>query len=109
MKTRILHVVAESKQVALSVAKAIAKGQLPTCGHYETEDGANAWADHCNEVLGARRVSVFPVAVEVNTVDDGRIVNAWVVDKIGDAAAAFLITVVGPFAVGAYSLIEWSV
>lgn len=104
MQTRILHVVAESKLVALSVAKAIAKGRLPTCEHYETEDGANAWAEHCNGMLGARRVSVFPVAVEVNMVDDGRIVNAWVVDKVGDAAAAFLITVVGPVLVGAASL-----
>ncbi|PZR88388.1 MAG: hypothetical protein DI537_23915 [Stutzerimonas stutzeri] len=96
MKTRILHVVAESKPVAISLAKAIAKGQLPTCGHYETEDLAQAWAEHCNGLLGARLVSVWPIAVEVRTVDDGRIINAWTVDQIGERAAAFVLTFLLP-------------
>jgi len=108
METRILHVVAESSRVALSVARAITKGQLPACGHYETEDLAQAWADHCNGMLGARLVSVWPVAVEV---EPGKppLVTAWPTDKVDDAAAAFLITVVGPLMVGVGTLIEWSV
>ncbi|MCV9940960.1 hypothetical protein OIU35_31805 [Boseaceae bacterium BT-24-1] len=106
MQTRILHVVAETQATAISIARAVSQGRLPPSERYETPEAAQAWADHCNGMLGVRRVSVWPVAVEVRAVDDGRIANVWPVDKIGDAAAAFLITVVGPFAVGAATLWE---
>jgi hypothetical protein len=88
METRILHVVAETQATAVRVARAIAKGQLPGGARHETPEAAAAWAEHCNGVLGARRVSVWPVAVEVRTVDDGRILNVWTVDAIGERAAA---------------------
>ncbi|WP_100959010.1 hypothetical protein [Bosea sp. FBZP-16] len=97
------YIPADSEAGARKVVDRIERGIVP------------ALPEYLDPVLAAEAFDRYPPSgkigirlwcVERRAVDDGRIVNAWIIDEIGERAAAFLITVVGPFAVGIASLFE---
>lgn len=107
MRTAIYHVPAFDLIEARETAHAVHAGRIGHAEHYRCPDAAERVCGHLNRLSAdERQRRVFPVAIEIRTTHDGRIPVAWPVDQIGDAAAAFLITVVGPFAVGVASLWE---
>lgn len=102
MKTITYWVAAATLAEGGVVARAIHKGKAPMMPWNASEEACQQHADKCNAMLGARMVTARAYPQEV---EDNAPPSAWPVDKLGDAAAAFLITVVGPLMVGAYSLI----
>lgn len=97
------YIPASSEAGARKVVEGIESGTVPALPEYLDP---HLCAEAFDRYAPSAKIGKRLWCIERRTVDDGRIVNAWVVDKIGDAAAAFLITVVGPFAVGVSSLFE---
>lgn len=89
---------------AREIAYAVHAGRLGHREHYLTREGAEAIRDHLNGLRATKR-EVFEVAVDERTTDDGRIPVAWVVDEIGERAAALILFLLIPL-VGIASLYE---
>lgn len=101
--TRVLHIPACSREVALKVAYAVEAGKVPCLGQYLDEHRARNSA----EALSAlHRVphQAFCIVLETRTVDDGRIPVARIIDGIGSLAAALVIVIGGSYAVGLGSI-----
>ncbi len=102
--TRVLHIPARSREIALKVAYAVEAGRVPCLGQYLDEDRARRSAEALT-TLHHERHEAFCVVLETRTHDDGRIPVARVIDGIGSLAAALMIVVVGSYAVGIGSII----
>lgn len=97
MQTAIYHVPAFDLIEARETAHAVHAGRLVHAEHYRCPDAADRVCAHLNRLSrDDRRRQVFPVAIEIRTHDDGRVPVAWTIDKLGDAAAAFLIVCILP-------------
>jgi hypothetical protein len=97
------YIPASSEAGARKVVDRIERGVIPALPQYLDPELA---AEAFDRYPPSGKIGVRLWCIERRAVDDGRITNAWTVDKIGDMAAAFLITVVGPFGVGIASLYE---
>lgn len=100
MKTRTYWIPAACLADASTVARAVHRGAAPHMPWHDSEEACQRRADECNAILGARLVKPFACLVEERAVDDGRIVNVWPIDRVGDIAASLLIVVGGCWAVG---------
>lgn len=97
------YIPADSEAGARKVVEGIIRGTIPALPEYlDPELCAEAFDRYAPSAKIGKRLW----CIEKRTVDDGVITNAWTVAQIGDRAAAFLITIVGPFAVGVASLYE---
>lgn len=104
--TRTLWIPERSDEMALKIAYAVQAGRVPCLGQYLDEARANAAASTLAILHGDAAFKARCVIIEMRAHDDGRIPVARIVNKIGELAAAFLITFAGPFAVGIASLYE---
>ena len=102
--TRVLHIPARSREIALKVAYAIEAGRIVCLEQYLDEDRAKRSAQALT-ALHHDRHEAFCIVLETRTVDDGRIPVARVIDGIGSLAAALMIVVVGSYVVGIGSII----
>lgn len=100
MNTRTLYIPERSNNLALKIAYAVQAGTIPCLEQYLDEQRAAASAEVLAKIHGDPDYRVRCVVLEQRTVDDGRITVPRIVDAIGEAAAAILIVVVGPFLVG---------
>lgn len=89
MRTAIYHIPAHDLAEAVEVAHAAHAGRLQHVEHYRCPEAAARICGHLNRLAEVPRPwRIFPVAIEIRTVDDGRIPVAWPVDAIGERAAA---------------------
>jgi hypothetical protein len=105
MKTVTYWIPAATLADASTVARAIHRGAIPCMSWHGDEIACRRRADECNTMLGARLVKPFAIVIEERIVDDGRIINAWSVDRVGEAAAAIVLFAMIPL-VGIASLYE---
>ncbi|AZO77523.1 MULTISPECIES: hypothetical protein [unclassified Bosea (in: a-proteobacteria)] len=89
---------------AREIAYAVHAGRLGHREHYLTREGAEAIRNHLNSLRATKR-EVFEITVDERVTDDGRIPVAWVVDEIGERAAAIVLFLLIPL-VGIASLYE---
>lgn len=107
LNSRTLYVPAFDEAEARVIAESIARGETGQLAQHTDRDEVDRICAYLNRSRAAgAQYQTFAVPVRERLVDDGRIYVAWPSDNIGDVAAAFLITVVGPFAVGLASLYE---
>lgn len=97
--TRVLHIPARSREIALKVAYAVEAGRVPCLGQYFDEDRAKRSAEELTK-LHHERHEAFCVVLETRTVDDGRIPVARIIDGIGSLAAALVIVIGGSYLTG---------
>ncbi|MCO5092025.1 hypothetical protein [Bosea sp. (in: a-proteobacteria)] len=97
--TRVLHIPARSREIALKVAYAVEAGRVPCLGDYLDEDRAKRSAEALT-VLHHDRHQAFCIVLETRAVDDGRIPVARIIDGIGSLAAALMIVVGGSYLTG---------
>jgi hypothetical protein len=105
MKTVTYWVPAPTLAEAGVIARAIHRRAVPLMPWHGDEIACQRRADECNALLGARQVKPFAIVIEERTVDDGRIVNVWAGDRIGDLAAAIVLFLLIPL-VGIASIYE---
>lgn len=105
MKTRTLFVPAFDQSEANLVAEAIARGETGLLAHYTDRDEVNRICAHLNRNRPSERYQTFAVQVRERFVDDGRILVAWPVDKLGDIAAMLTLVVGGCWLVAHATLI----
>lgn len=91
MRARTYWIPAATLADAGVIARALHRGAIPHMPWHDDEDACRRRADECNALLGARQVRPFAVLIEVRAVDDGRIVNVWAADRVGDLAATIVI------------------
>lgn len=97
MRTAIYHIPAHDLAEAVEVAHAAHAGRLQHVEHYRCPDAAELVCWHLNSLAGGPQPwRIFPVAIEIRTVDDGRIPVAWPVDRVGDIAAAITLFCILP-------------
>jgi hypothetical protein len=105
--TRTLYVPAFDEAEARVIAESIARGETGQLAQHTDRDEVDRICAYLNRSRPAgAQYQTFAVPVRARFVDDGLIHVAWPSGRVGDMAAAFLITVVGPFAVGIASLYE---
>lgn len=97
------YIPADSEAGARKVVAGVEAGTIPALPQYLDPGLA---AEAFDRYPPSGKIGLRLWCIERRAVDDARITNAWTVDRIGDVAAAFLITVVGPFAVGVASIYE---
>lgn len=102
--TRVLHIPARSREIALKVAYAVESGRVPCLGQYLDEERAKHSAEELTK-LHHERHEAFCVVLETRTVDDGRIPVARIIDGAGSLAAALLLIFGGCWAVAHASLL----
>lgn len=102
--TRVLHIPARSREIALKIAYAVEAGRVPCLGQYLDEDRARQSAEALT-ALHHDRHQAFCIVLETRTVDDGRIPVARIIDGIGSLAAALVIVVGGSYLAGWGSII----
>jgi len=106
--TRTLFIPERSDDLALTIAYAVMAGTIPCLEQYRDENRASACAEVLGQIHADRNYRARCVVMERRTVDDGYIWVGKVVDRsavtLGDVAAAIMLFVVGPFAVGFASL-----
>lgn len=90
---------------ATAVARAVHRRVAPRMPWHSGEELCQQRADECNALLGSRMVKPFAIVIEERAVDDGRILNAWPVEPVGDIVATFVIFAMIPL-VGIASLFE---
>ena len=105
MRTVTYWIPAATLAEAGVVARAIHRGAVPRLPWHGDEAACQRRADECNAILGARLVKPFAIVIEERAVDDGRIVNVWAGDRIGEIAAAIVFFAMISF-VGIASLYE---
>lgn len=105
MKTVTYWVPAATLAEAGVVARAIHRNAVPRMPWHGDEAACQRRADECNAFLGARPIKPFAIVIEERTVDDGRIVNVWAGDRIGEIAASIAIFAMIPL-VGIASFYE---
>lgn len=105
MRTVTYWVPAPTLAEAGVVARAIHRNAVPRMPWHGDEAACQRRADECNALLGARQVKPFAIVIEERTVDDGRIVNVWAGDRIGELAATIVLFAMIPLA-GIASLYE---
>ena len=94
--TRIFYIPAASEAAARAVVAGIEIGRIPCLPEYTD---AKLAAENFEQYPRGIRYRLW--AIERRAVDDGRISNVWTVDKVGDMAAALLLTV------GSSWLVAW--
>lgn len=102
--TRVLHIPAQSREIALKVAYAIEAGKIPCIGQYLDEGRARRSAAALTEVH-REPFRAFTVVLETRTHDDGRIPVARIVNGVGSLAAALLLVIGGCWLVGWSTLV----
>ncbi|WP_377838737.1 hypothetical protein [Bosea sp. UC22_33] len=102
--TRVLHIPARSREIALKVAYAVEAGRVPCLGQYLDEERARRSAEALT-ALHHDCHQAFCIVLETRTVDDGRIPVARIIDGIGSIAAALMIVVCGSYLTGWGSII----
>lgn len=102
--TRVLHIPAQSREIALKVAYAIEAGKIPCIGQYLDEGRARRSAEKLTEVH-REPFRAFTVVLETRTHDDGRIPVARIVNGVGSLAAALLLVIGGCWLVGWSTLV----
>ena len=105
MRTVTYRIPAATLADAGIVARAIHRGAVPRMPWHGDEVACQRRADECNALLGARPVKPFAIVIEERVVDDGRIVNVWAGDRVGELAAAIILFAMIPL-VGIASLYE---
>lgn len=104
MSTRVLHIPAKSLSEARMVAHAVEAGRVPCLKQYLDEARAKASAVSLTE-LHRVPYTVIPIIMVDGLTDDGRIKVARVANTAGQAVAALLLVIGGPFLVGLVSLL----
>jgi hypothetical protein len=89
------HVPAFDQAEAREIAYAVHAGRMGHIEHYLDPAAAQRVCDHLNR-LGSKRREVFTVEVDERVTHDGIIPVAWPVDKVADAAAAYLLVAILP-------------
>lgn len=84
---------ASSEAAARKVADEICRGIVPALPEYLDPELA---AEAFDRYPPSGKIGLRLWCVERRAVDDGRIVNAWIVDEIGERAAAFVLTFLLP-------------
>ncbi|CAD5276961.1 conserved hypothetical protein [Bosea sp. 62] len=105
MRTVTYWIPAATLAEAGVVARAVHRRAVPRMPWHGDETACQRRADECNALLGARPVKPFAIVIEERTVDDGRIVNVWAGDRIGEIAAAIVLFAMIPL-VGIASFYE---
>jgi hypothetical protein len=100
MKTRTYWIPAATLADASTVARAVHRGAAPRMPWHDDEAACQRRADECNAIFGARPIKPFAILIEERTVDDGRILNVWPVEPLGDLAAMLTLVVGGCWLVG---------
>lgn len=105
MKTVTYWIPAATLAEAGVIARAIHRGAVPRMPWHRDEAACQRRADECNGLLGARPIKPFAIVIEERVVDDGRIVNVWAGDRIGEIAAVIALFAMIPL-VGIASFYE---
>ena len=105
MKTVTYWIPATTLAEAGVIARAVHRHAVPRMPWHGDEVACQRRSDECNALLGARPVKPFAIVIEERTVDDGRILNAWAGDRIGEIAATIALFAMIPL-VGIASLYE---
>lgn len=96
----IYYIPAGSEDAARAVVSGIETGRIPCLPEYlDAEKAAENFERY------PRGMSYRLWAVERRAVDDGRISNVRLIEKIGDLAASLLIVIGGAYAVGLGTLL----
>lgn len=102
--SRMLFIPERSDALALLIAQKVQDGVVPCLAQYLDERRATASAEVLAKIHADPDYRVRCVVIEQRATHDGYIAVPRVVEAVGAAAAAILITIVGPFAVGFASL-----
>lgn len=96
----IYYIPAETEEAASAVVSGIEVGRIPCLPEYtDAELAAESFEKY------PRGMPYRLWAIERRAVDDGRISNVWLVDKVGDVAATLAIVIGGCWAVAHATLL----